>query len=196
MFSLMYETPVQWVNDVEALGTIELLNDHAHCELKAAATMQSLVSKNPSCDSIVQSLPRFAMEELEHFERVEALLRERGGKLSEQDSNPYADGLHKGSRTQRKSLLLDRLIIGHIIEARSAERFYLLSEHLEDRELADFFKSLLSSESAHRVMFLRLAEGLFPLEEVEKRTAELRRIEADVISTLPFEARIHSGPKS
>ena len=82
------------------------------------------------------------------------------------------------------------------IEARSAERFYLLSEHLEDRELADFFKSLLPSESAHRVMFLRLAEGLFPLEEVEKRTAELRQMEADVISNLPFGARVHPGPKS
>ena len=195
MFSLMYDTPVQWVRDVEALGTLKLLSDHAHCELKAAATMQALVAKNPTCDSIVQSLPRFAMEELQHFEQVEALLRERGGKLAEQDTSPYADGLHKGSRANRKSLLLDRLIISHIIEARSAERFYLLSEHLEDRELADFFKSLLPSESVHRVVFLRLAEGLFPVEDVEKRTAELRRLEADVISKLPFEARVHSGPK-
>ncbi len=195
MFSLMYETPVQWVHDMEAQGTLELLVDHAHCELKAAATMQALVAKNPTCDLIVQTLPRFAMEELEHFEMVEALLRERGGKLTEQDTNPYADGLHKGSRYKRTSLLLDKLIMGHLIEARSAERFYLLSEHLQDRDLAEFFKSLIPSESAHRIMFLRLAEDLFPVQEVEKRTAELRQIEADLISSLPFSSRVHSGPK-
>ena len=98
------------LRDVEALGTLELLADHAHCELKAAATMQALVAKNPTIDSIVQSLPRFAMEELEHFQIVESLLRERGGKLTDQDTSPYADGLHRGSRANRKSLLLDRLI--------------------------------------------------------------------------------------
>ncbi len=196
MFSLKYETPSTWVQDVEALGTLDLLSDHAHCELKAAATMQALVAKNPTCDSIVRTLPRFAMEELEHFEMVEALLRERGGKLAEQDTSPYADGLHKGSRANRKSLLLDRLILSHIIEARSAERFYLLSEHLSDRTLAEFFGSLMPSESAHRIMFLRLAEGQFPAEAVHARAEELRQMEADLIASLPFEARIHSGPKN
>ncbi len=195
MFSLKYETPAEWVRDVEALGTLDLLSDHAHCELKAAATMQALVTMNPTCPSIVQTLPRFAMEELEHFVMVEALLRERGGKLTEYDKSPYADGIHKGSRINRKSLLLDRLILSHIIEARSAERFYLLSEHLEVRELAEFFKSLLPSESAHRGMFLRLAENYFPAEQVEARAEELRQMEADLIRNLPFEARVHSGPK-
>ncbi len=194
MFGLLFDTPSIWVERVESLGLQELLSDHAHCELKAAATMQALVAKNPGEAAIVQQLPRIAMEELEHFERVEAILRQRGGQLGEQSTSPYADGLQKRSSSTRSSLLLDRLIISHIIEARSAERFHLLSEHLQDRELAALYQDLMPSESAHRILFLRLASEAFSEKIVTKRLQELREIEAELVPELPLEARVHSGP--
>ncbi|MEZ6004102.1 MAG: tRNA isopentenyl-2-thiomethyl-A-37 hydroxylase MiaE [Planctomycetota bacterium] len=194
MFGLLYETPPEWVARVEQLGLEALLSDHAHCELKAAATMQALIAKNHGHDAIVQQLPRLAMEELEHFERVEALLRARGGRLAEQDSSPYADGLQKASAATRTSLLLDRLLLSHLIEARSAERFHLLAKHLADRELAALYQDLLPSESTHRVLFQRLAEQIFGKQAAEDRLNELRRIEAQLLPTLPLAARVHSGP--
>jgi len=194
VFGLLYETPPEWVARVEATSLLDLLGDHAHCELKAAATMQALVAKNPGIPDIVQKLPRVAMEELEHFERVEAELRQRGGTLREADTSPYADGLHRGSSATRTSLLLDRLLISHLIEARSAERFHLLATHLQDRSLAALYQELLPSESVHRVLFLRLAQAIFPEAKVNDRLEVLRRMEAELVPTLPFEPRVHSGP--
>ncbi len=193
MFGLLYDTPVEWVARVEALGLLALLSDHAHCELKAAATMQALIAKNCDHERIVQSLPEVAQEELQHFQLVEEELRRRGGRLAEQTSSPYADGLQKGAAATRTSLLLDRLLLSHLIEARSAERFHLLAQHLEDRDLAQLYQGLMPSESAHRVLFLRLAQDAFPAEPVAQRLRELQELEAEVVSRLPLEARIHSG---
>ncbi len=193
MFGLLYETPMEWVGRVDALGLLPLLSDHAHCELKAAATMQALIAKNCEHERIVQSLPEVAQEELQHFQRVESELRRRGGRLAEQTASPYAEGLQRGAAKTRKSLLLDRLLLSHLIEARSAERFHLLGQHLEDRELADLYRDLLPSESAHRVLFLRLAQDAFSRSDVEQRLTELQGLEAQLLPGLPLEARIHSG---
>ena len=195
MFGLLYDTPIEWVARVEALGLDLLLSDHAHCELKAAATMQALIAKNCEHAVLVEALPAVAMEELEHFQQVHAILQARGGTLHEQDTSPYADGMRKASASSRHDLLLDRLLLSHLIEARSAERFHLLSLHLQDRELAALYAGLMPSESAHRVLFFRLAAKLFPASAVDKRLAELQRTEAEVIRHLPLEARIHSGPE-
>ena len=196
MFGLRYQTPAEWVPRVEALGLDALLSDHAHCELKAAATMQALVAKNCAHPCIVRALPEVAQEELDHFQLVEKVLRQRGGTLGEQTSSPYADGLQRGSAATRTDLLLDRLLISHLIEARSAERFHLLSEHLADQELARLYRDLMPSESAHRVLFLRLAQDIFDGPRVEQRLEELKVLEAQVVQGLPLEARIHSGPGS
>lgn len=193
VFRLAYQTPPSWAA-MALEDPLALLSDHAHCELKAAITAQAIVAKNPEYASILHSLPRVAIEELEHFERVIELLERRGGKLGPQATSPYADGLHKGSASSRDSLLLDRLLLAHLIEARSLERFHLLSQEDGDAELQALYKDLLVSEASHRALFMNLARELFPESKVSKREGFLRELEGRVIEGLPASSRVHSGP--
>ena len=191
-FRLDYETPASWVARVEE-DTLALLSDHAHCELKAAASAQAMVAKNGHHPDLVDALSEVAIEELEHFGQVHALIRARGGALEPQDVNPYAEALLEQSAKSRTVRFLDRLLVAELIEARSLERFYLLSEHLRDGELAELYGSLRQSEAGHQALFERLAKELYDEDVVEDRRAELRAIEAAVVSNLPFDFRIHSG---
>lgn len=193
VFRLAYQTPSSWAA-MALQDPLALLSDHAHCELKAAITAQALVAKNPEHASILHSLPRVAIEELEHFERVIEILERRGGKLEPQAPSPYAEGLHKGSAATRDSLLLDRLLLAHLIEARSLERFHLLSQEDGDAELQELYKDLLVSEASHRALFMNLARELFPTDKVSKREAFLRELEGRVIAGLAPSSRVHSGP--
>ncbi|MFT7677617.1 MAG: tRNA-(ms[2]io[6]A)-hydroxylase [Planctomycetota bacterium] len=193
VFRLAYQTPSSWAA-MALQDPLALLSDHAHCELKAAITAQALVAKNPEHSSILHSLPRVAIEELEHFERVVQILEERGGKLEPQASSPYADGLHKGSAGTRNNLLLDRLLLAHLIEARSLERFHLLSKEDGDTELQELYSDLLVSEASHRALFINLARELFPLDKVTTREGFLRELEGRVIEGLAPSSRVHSGP--
>ncbi|MDA1265558.1 MAG: tRNA-(ms[2]io[6]A)-hydroxylase [Planctomycetota bacterium] len=191
-FRLDYETPSGWVARVEE-DTLALLSDHAHCELKAAASAQAMVAKNGHHSELVDALSAVAIEELEHFTRVHGLIRARGGTLEPQDVNPYAEGLLERSAATRKVRFLDRLLVAELIEARSLERFHLLSEHLRDAELAELYGALRQSEAGHQALFERLAKELYDEDVVEARRTELRAIEADVVANLPFAFRIHSG---
>lgn len=193
MFGLDWSTPPAWVGQVER-EPLALLADHAHCELKAASSAQSLLLRNPGRREVVERLGAMAAEELEHFNRVVAILHARGGELTWQDSNPYAEGLHRASAETRRSTLLDKLLLARLIEARSLERFHLLAEHLRDAELAALYRDLLRSEAGHRALFGQLARGFFPEAEVTAREAELRAVEAAVIRALPCAPRVHSGP--
>lgn len=193
MFGLDWLTPPEWVAAVEG-EPLALLSDHAHCELKAASSAQSLLLRNPGRAEVVERLGAMAAEELEHFNRVVTILHARGGSLAWQDSNPYAEGLHRASAGTRSSALLDKLLLARLIEARSLERFHLLSEHLLDRELGGLYADLLRSEAGHRALFGQLARRFFPEEEVEAREAQLRALEAEVIQSLPCAPRVHSGP--
>lgn len=191
-FRLDWSTPPAWVARV-AERPLELLSDHAHCELKAAASAQAMVAKNGHLPELVDALGAVAIEELEHFRRVHDLLRERGGALLPQDVNPYAEALLDRSAATRSRRFLDRLLVAELIEARSLERFHLLSEHLPDAELADLYGGLMQSEAGHQALFERLAHALFPGEEVEARRDELRVIEGEVMAAQPFGYRVHSG---
>ena len=191
-FRLDYETPPDWVARVEE-DTLALLSDHAHCELKAAASAQSMVAKNGRHGDLVDALSEVAIEELEHFVRVHALIRERGGRLEDQAVSPYAEGVLEGSAATRQVRFLDRLLVAELIEARSLERFHLLSEHLRDGELADLYGTLRASEAGHQALFERLAKELYDEDVVEARRTQLRAIEAAVVANLPFAFRIHSG---
>ena len=147
MFGLDWLTPPEWVAAVEG-EPLALLSDHAHCELKAASSAQSLLLRNPGRAEVVERLGAMAAEELEHFNRVVTILHARGGSLAWQDSNPYAEGLHRASAGTRSSALLDKLLLARLIEARSLERFHLLSEHLLDRELGGLYACLLYTSDA------------------------------------------------
>lgn len=191
-FPLDVLTPAEWVAAVER-QPLALLADHAHCELKAATTAQSLIAKNPGHTSLVVALGDVAIEEMQHFVRVVAELHARGGALGPQDESPYAAGLHAGSAASRTSLVLDRLVLAHLIEARSLERFHLLAHHLADPGLRALYKELLPSEAAHQGLYLRLAREAFGADAVAARLATLRRIEGEVVLALPMGARVHSG---
>ncbi len=191
-FQLAWETPADWVERVSS-RTLELLCDHAHCELRAAASAQALISKRPRSKGLVEALGKVALEESEHFTQVIDLLHRRGGQLEGARDNPYAAGLLSGFSSRQGEVLLDRLLISSLIEARSLERFVLLSRHLPDEELRSFYAGLVPSESGHRALFVALATDHYPAKRVEARLAEFISLEAKVISSLPFSARMHSG---
>lgn len=191
-FKLDHATPAEWVERVER-DTLALLSDHAHCELKAAASAQALISKNPARAELVERLTEIALEELAHFKLVLDELRARSGSLAPQRANPYAEDLLASSFTDRRDALLDRLLLSSLIEARSLERFHLLSTHLADRALAEFYRSLMASEAAHQATFVRLAEALFPAQVVRTRLTELRAREGRIVAGLAFAPAVHSG---
>src|SRR5256885_14493390 len=150
---LRYKTPVSWAQSV-LTQPLELLNDHAHLEKKAAANALELLNRWPEPsppENWVTAMTAVARDEVEHLALVTRLLARRGGKLSRQHANPYASELHKLVRKGLgKGELIDRLMISSLIEARSCERFALLAEAChDDRELAKLYQGLWASEHGH-----------------------------------------------
>ncbi len=192
MLRLDHDTPPEWVRRVER-RPLELLSDHAHCELKAAASVRALIARHPERRELVRSLELVEREELEHFERVVAELEARGGFLGPREPSPYAAGLHAAAAATRGDGLLDRLVVAGLIEARSLERFHLLERHARDRSLARLYRGLLASEAAHRVLFGRLARFYFSEQAVAQREHELGVAEGRLVARLPCAARVHSG---
>lgn len=188
---LGWATPSEWVQRI-ASHEMDLLSDHAHCELKAAAMGQVLIAKNPEYPELAEALTPVVIEEMEHFALVVAELRSRGGELGEQLPSPYAEGLHRGSAMGRTSMLLDRLLIAHLIEGRSLERLHLLSRHHPDQGLRQLFGGLCANEAQHRALFLTLAQDIFG-SGADERLLALTRVEAEILDSLPFEPRMHSG---
>lgn len=193
MFRLDYETPPQWVQRVEQ-DPLGLLADHAHCELKAAASAQALIARYPQHGALCLRMSEVAVEEMQHFTRVLTELQERGGGLDRTTPSPYAEALHSRSAAAgRTDVLLDRLIVAGLIEARSLERFHMLAEGLTDPSLAAIYRELLPSEAAHRGLFLGFARELFDRSRAEERERELRALEGEIVAGLPFAFRVHSG---
>jgi len=189
---LRWATPVEWVERVEE-RPLELLSDHAHNELKAAATAQAWLLKCPDDPALVLELAKLAAEEVEHFERVVRLLYARGGRLQPIDNNAYAEALLAASARSRKKTFVDRLLVAALIEARSCERFELLAEHMRDRELACLYGGLLESERGHAALFVDLVRRSLPEGEAVERIDALFALEAEVMEGLPFAYRMHSG---
>lgn len=191
MFRLHHPTPVEWVRAVEQ-RPLALLADHAHCELKAAASAQALLLRHTERRDLAQRLAEIAVEEMQHFELVLGVLHARGGTLGPAPVNAYAEALLAASARSRRLRLLDRLVVAALIEARSFERFQLLAEHLADDELRELYRGLMASEAAHRGTFLRFARELFPAE-APGRIEVLTALEGEVVAGLPFDCTMHSG---
>jgi tRNA 2-(methylsulfanyl)-N6-isopentenyladenosine37 hydroxylase len=194
---LKWETPAEWAR--RALSKpLELLNDHAHLEKKAAANALELLNRWPEPrppENWVAAMTAVARDEVEHLAVVTRLLARRGGKLTKSHSNPYANALHglvrKGRGTEE---LVDRLMISSLIEARSCERFKLLGEACEDdAELKKLYRGLWASEHGHYLSFLQLAEELLDKTEIEKRWEQMLEKEAEIIRMQPTGSRMHSG---
>jgi tRNA-(ms[2]io[6]A)-hydroxylase len=193
VFQLAWHTPAEWVARV-CEHPLALLSDHAHCELKAAASAQGLILRAPGAGGLVARMAEIAQEEMEHFARVVAEIHRRGGELAPVTENPYARGLlARASDYAPRTDLLSRLVVAGLIEARSLERFWLLAEHAPDRELAALYRALLPSEAAHRGLFFGLARELCGRAEADARIAELTAAEGELMRGLAFAPRMHSG---
>lgn len=197
MLGLLAPTDPSWVEAVER-DLDRLLSDHAHCELKAAHSALSLVGRyGGEMPEMVAPLVALAHEETEHFREVEEKLRARGRALSIPASDPYVVALRKACRAdasvagEEAPALLDRLLVSALIEARSCERFKILSEHLADASLRAFYRELMASEASHYVLFARLAEGRFGEEATRVRLRTLAEREAALASSLPLGPTVH-----
>ena len=190
---LAWTTPPAW-GAAAARDPRALLADHAHCELQAAVACQSLIARYPDRPRLVDAAAEVAREELEHFQRVVALLRSYGGELASAGPNPYAEGLRKGSGPTRTSGLLDRLLLAALIEARSCERFGLLAAGAEDPVLRELYGELTPDETRHQALFLDLARAEVGEQATRARLEHLLELEAELIAGLAFAPRMHSGP--
>lgn len=184
-------TPEAWLEqavDQQAL----LLIDHAHCEKKAAATAINLLYRYMDRPDLLDRMSRLAREELRHFEQVLAILRRRGIAYRGLSAARYAGGLRELVRTSEPGRLVDTLIVGALIEARSCERFASLAPRL-DAELAKFYSGLLAAEARHFQDYLHLAER-YSDEPITERIAVFREREQQLIEAPDTEFRFHSGP--
>ena len=170
-----------------------LLIDHANCEKKAAATALALMNRYTDNPVLLNKMSRLAREELRHFEQVIKIMSARGVNYEPLSASRYAQGLHKGVRRQEPGRLIDTLIVGALIEARSCERFARLAPQL-DKELGDFYFSLLKSEARHYSDYLRLAESLASDGDLADRLEYFRSLEAELVESEDTEFRFHSGP--
>lgn len=193
---LTYSTPQAWADGVLA-DPLALLNDHAHLEKKAANNALELVSRWPEPnppEHWVQAMTAIARDEVEHLALVTRILSRRGGRLTKYHRNDYASGLRKLVRKGLGPLeLMDRLMVSALIEARSCERFELLSRRCSDRELAKLYAGLWASEQGHYRTFIDLARTANPAKAVDKRWPEMLKAEAKLIQAQPPGPGMHSG---
>ncbi|GAB1257387.1 tRNA isopentenyl-2-thiomethyl-A-37 hydroxylase MiaE [Aurantivibrio plasticivorans] len=188
---LRCETPDQWVQNALANPDV-LLIDHANCEKKAASTALHLMYRYVDNMDLLNKMSRLAREELRHFEQVIAIMEARGIPYRQITAARYAAHLHKMVATHEPQKLIDTLIIGAIIEARSCERFAKLAPFL-DAELEKFYLSLLKSESRHFKDYLDLAQQASSID-ISPRVDEFLDKERSLIESADTEFRFHSGP--
>ncbi|MDP6968697.1 MAG: tRNA isopentenyl-2-thiomethyl-A-37 hydroxylase MiaE [Gammaproteobacteria bacterium] len=194
---LVSSTPQQWVTTALQHQDI-LLIDHAHCEKKAAATAMQLMFRYPQKSTLLTKMSRLAREELIHFDQVCRLMQERAVTYDHLTASRYAAGLHKMIRTHEPLKLMDTLIIGAFVEARSCERFAALIPFL-DEKLAAFYQSLLKSEARHYQDYIKLAlteakSSSGPGESAFwQRVEAFRHKETELITQPDKQFRFHSG---
>lgn len=190
MLTLRTSTPPAWLAAVVA-NVDTFLVDHAACERKASATGMAFVVRYPDRPALLEPMIELAREELEHFHRVYELIAARGLQLAPDTPDPYVSALHRWVRTGRDTRLLDRLVLGGVVEARGCERFGLLAEGLPDPDLRSFYADLTRSEARHAGLFVRLAREHFPPDEVRTRLDDLLELEARVIADLEIRPALH-----
>lgn len=188
---LRVNSPAQWVDAVmNDFNTF--LQDHANCERKASAMAMSFVAKYPNRMEIIPELIETALEEMEHFRDVYAVMEKRGVLLPHEiGQDHYVKQLLDFCRSGREERFLDRLLLASVIECRGAERFKLIAQALEDEALKQFYKRLWTSEARHGNIFVKMALNYFSKDEIYVRLNELNEIEADVLISLPIKAALH-----
>lgn len=192
MLGLKLPTDPRWAKIAEK-NIADILTDHAFCEQKAASTAISLIVQFPENTELVQDMTALAKEELSHFKMVHDKLIERGYTLGRERRDEYVHRLMaffpKGG--SRQTHLIQKLLIAALIEARSCERFRLLSEELAEAELRDFYHKLMVSEANHYIMFLKFARQFGNRVEVDKKWNDLLHFEAEIMKDLGKESLVH-----
>jgi len=192
------ETPKAWLD--EALQNLEILmQDHANCEKKAASTAMNLMSRYSFFVDLQVKLAQLVREEMLHYEQVLEFMNKRGQQWTGLSAGRYAGGLRKEIRTYEPESLIDVLVIGAFVEARSCERFYALAPHV-DEELGRYYRYLLKSESRHFEDYLALAMDVAktaklknPKEDIQARIEHIREVEKNLILSPDEMFRFHSG---
>lgn len=192
MLGLKLPTDPRWVNIVEKnLG--EILTDHAWCEQKAASNAISTIVRFPEFTDLVEELTAIALEEMEHFQMVHKKIQEKGFELGFERRDEYVHDLAQfikrgGARVHN---LVDRLLFAAMIEARSCERFRILSEELEDEDLREFYRELMISEANHYTTFLKFARKYGEGINVDKRWQEFLEFEASLMDKYGKQETMH-----
>lgn len=191
MLCLLNHTKSEWI-DIAASDINTLLIDHAHCEKKAAANAMSMIQRYPQHEDIVREMIVILKEEWDHFERVYERIRKNDSQLTKDRGDDYAKQLSEQIRKHEPEKMLDLLLVDALIEARSCERFSILSKSpLIPEDLRLFYQELFESEAGHYTTFTDLARRYFPADIVKSRLHELATIEAAIIDTLGNQPTIH-----
>lgn len=192
MLGLKLPTDPRWVNIVEK-NIEEILTDHAYCEQKAASNAISTIVRYPEYDDVVEEMVRISREEMEHFGMVHNELRKRGLALGRERKDPYVHDLaafikQGGNKEQQ---FVDKMLFAAMIEARSCERFRLLSESISDEGLRDFYYELMASEAEHYATFIGFARKYGTGVDVEKRWQEFLDFEATLMDKYGKKETMH-----
>lgn len=183
MLGLKLPTDPRWVSVVEK-GIEEILTDHAYCEQKAASNAITTIVKFPQYPDVVKAMIELAQEEMEHFKMVHAEILKRGLKLGVERKDPYIHDLlsflKKGGNQEQR--FVERMLFGAMVEARSCERFKLLSEKISDPELRVFYRDLMESEARHYTLFINFARKYAPNIDVDKRWKEFLEYEGQLMT--------------
>ncbi len=192
MLGLKLATDPRWVNIAES-NIEEILTDHAWCEQKAASNAISLITQNSEKEELVTALMLIAQEEIEHFKMVHDLIKERGITFGRERKDSYVNELFKFMKKDgsRNDALCERLLFSAMIEARSCERFKVLSENIKDPELAKFYRDLMISEAGHYTTFLGFARKYADNVDVDKRWAAWIEYETSIIVNYGKQETIH-----
>ena len=192
MLGLKLPTDPRWVKLV-AQNISEILTDHAWCEQKAASNAISTIVRYPDLTDMVEELTAIAQEEMEHFGMVHEKIKARGFTLGRERKDDYVGQLSKFIKRggSREGQIVDRLLFAAMIEARSCERFKMLSERIEDAELAEFYRELMISEAGHYTTFLKLARKYGGGIDVDARWQECLEFEADIIQNYGKKETMH-----
>ncbi|MAB84920.1 MAG: tRNA 2-methylthio-N6-isopentenyl adenosine(37) hydroxylase MiaE [Cryomorphaceae bacterium] len=192
MLGLKLPTDPRWANSIEE-NLEEILVDHAYCEQKAASTAISFIVTYPELSDLVTSMISLAQEEMAHFSMVHKLIIERNMTLGKERVDPYVrkvlDFFPKGDHRMKR--LVYRLLVAALIEARSCERFKVLSQKLSDEKLKKFYEKLMISEASHHTLFLGLARKYGDRNDVDKLWNSLLKYEGEIIKEFADSDRVH-----
>ena len=191
MLHLQSTSSERWLLQVDQ-HLNDILIDHAHCEQKAASTAMDLMFDYVENEDLCCEMSEIVREELEHFQLVRNLLKQRNVKFVRLKPGTYGRKLKELVRRQEPQRAVDRLLVGAMIEARSCERFVLLRDHLQDTQLKEFYGSLYESEARHHATYVRLAKQFGSESEVSVRLQELAAAEAEIIGKGCELPRVHS----